>query len=86
VEVALAWRLVAGPDGTENFPKAYVGMESLSSGLMQMIGKIYVHSSLRSEISCPTHLPKQSRFVFSSPSVDGVFWYTKHVHYTLVCI
>jgi hypothetical protein len=27
VEVPLAWRLVAEPDGTENFPKAYAGME-----------------------------------------------------------
>jgi hypothetical protein len=36
---------VAGPDGTENFPKAYAGTESLSSGLMRMIGENHVHSS-----------------------------------------
>jgi hypothetical protein len=32
-------------DGTENFPKASVGTESFSNGLMQMIGKNHAHSS-----------------------------------------
>jgi hypothetical protein len=45
VEVLLAWRLVAGPDGIENFPKAYVGTDIFSNGLMQMIGKNQAHSS-----------------------------------------
>jgi hypothetical protein len=41
----LAWRLVARPDGTENFPMAYAGMESLSNGPMRMIGTNHAHSS-----------------------------------------
>jgi hypothetical protein len=36
---------VAGPDGTENFPKAYAGTESLSNGTMLVIGKNHAHSS-----------------------------------------
>jgi hypothetical protein len=36
---------VAGTDGTENFPKAYAGAESLSNGPMRMIGKNHAHSS-----------------------------------------
>jgi hypothetical protein len=45
VEVPLAWRLVAEPGGTENFPEAYAGTESFSNGLMRMIGKNHAHSS-----------------------------------------
>jgi hypothetical protein len=45
VEVPLAWRLVAEPDGTENFPKACAGTESFSNGLMRMIGRNHAHSS-----------------------------------------
>jgi hypothetical protein len=45
MEVPLAWRLVVEPDGTENFLKAYAGMESFSNGPMRMIGKNHAHSS-----------------------------------------
>jgi hypothetical protein len=45
VEVPLAWRLVAGPNGTENFLKAYAGTGSLSNGLIRMIRKNHAHSS-----------------------------------------
>jgi hypothetical protein len=45
VEVPLSWRLVAGPDGTDDFPNACAGTESLSNGPMRMSGKNHAHSS-----------------------------------------